>query len=146
MRHPADISQNVLKRLKREAMSCPFTKSETGFVDGSICKTKELSNDRVLVLSSRVTVRSPDQLEFIRHFADPMMETSRDFEGNEGVYTFINAERDWCSMSIWESMAAMNVWVNSDLHKIAMKVSTNWIMDCQFIKKKMNKALEEVTM
>ncbi len=81
-----------------------------------------------------------------RHFADPMMESTREMEGNEGVKTFISDEQDWCSASIWKTREAMRVWVNSDLHKVAVKISTDWIKDIQFVTHKTDKRLEDVSM
>ncbi len=46
-------------------MSCLFPKIETDRVDG-ICETEEQISERVLTLT-RISCKTPDQLEFLRY-------------------------------------------------------------------------------
>ncbi len=80
-----------------------------------------------------------------RHFAGPMMDACRDFEGNEGVTTFLTEEGNWCSVSVWKCRAHMEVFKKSHLHKIAMRISSDWIQDFQFITEKMERTFDDVT-
>ncbi len=72
------------------------------------------------------------------------MDASGDLEGNEGIRAFVTAEGEWCSMSVWKSRAHMEVYKNSHLHMIAIRISSDWIQESQFVTEKMDRSFDDV--